>query len=229
MIKNHHDGLTVVAKPEPDNPMIRILIVDDHPVFRAGIVNLLAREADLKVVGQAASGEAALTLLQRDRPDVVLLDLSMQGIDGFETLRRMQAALPDVRVIVLTSSEAADNAREARRRGARGFLTKLSDHSEIVTAIRDVCAGRMSFQEGLEPADTEFFSDPAGLTPRELEVLQLVRDGRSNAEIGQRLGITVRTVKAHMTAILEKLNVSDRAGALVRAFELRILRLPPRG
>lgn len=209
--------------------MIRILVVDDHPVFRAGIVNILAFEPDFEVVGQAASGEIAIDMLGRKAPDVVLLDLSMQGIGGLETLRRIRSRAERVRVIVLTSSETADDAAKARRAGADGYLTKLLDHGEIVAAIRDVHAGRKRFQEGLLEADDAAGPGLAGLTPREIEVLGLARRGASNADIGRTLGITVRTVKAHMTAILEKLGASDRAGALVKAFELGILRLPPPG
>lgn len=209
--------------------MIRILVVDDHPVFRTGIVNILAFEPDFKVVGQAASGEIAIDMLASKAPDVVLLDLSMQGIGGLETLRRIRTRTAGVRVIVLTSSETADDAAEAHRAGADGYLTKLLDHGEIIAAIRSVHAGRKRFQGGLLETDAVAGSGPAGLTPREIEVLGLARRGSSNADIGRALGITVRTVKAHMTAILEKLGASDRAGALVKAFELGILRLPPPG
>jgi DNA-binding NarL/FixJ family response regulator len=205
--------------------VIRILIVDDHPVFRAGIVNLLGIEPEFEVVGQAASGEAALAMLDERRPDIILLDLSMRGIDGFEALRRIRAVAADVRVIVLTSSDAAEHAARAAQAGADGYLTKLLDHTEIVAAIRGVHAGQRQIGAGLAPGDPGLLAAAGGLTPREIEVLRLARSGASNAEIGQQLGITVRTVKAHMTAILEKLGASDRAGALVRAFELGILKV----
>ncbi len=205
--------------------MIRILIVDDHPVFRAGIVNLLALEPEFEVVGQASSGEAALATLDERRPDIILLDLSMRGIDGFETLRRIRVAAAHVRVIVLTSSDASEHAARAVQAGADGYLTKLLDQAEIVAAIRGVHAGRRQIQTGLAQAEPVPSAGLTGLTPREIEVLRLARSGASNAEIGRQLGITVRTVKAHMTAILEKLGASDRAGALVRAFELGILKV----
>ena len=209
--------------------MIRILIVDDHPVFRAGIVNLLGIEPEFEVVGQAASGEAALAMLDERRPDIILLDLSMRGIDGFETLRRIRAAAADVRVIVLTSSDASEHAARAAQAGADGYLTKLLDHAEIVAAIRGVHAGQRQMEAGLVQAVSGPSAAARGLTPREIEVLRLARSAASNAEIGQQLGITVRTVKAHMTAILEKLGASDRAGALVRAFELGILKVEEHG
>ena len=205
--------------------MIRILIVDDHPVFRAGIVNLLGLEPEFEVVGQAASGEAALTIIAEQRPDVVLLDLSMRGIDGFETLRRIRESATRIKVIVLTSSDSSEDAARAVHDGADGYLTKLLDQTEIVAAVRGVHAGQRPIQAGLVQSDPSPLSTPGGLTPREIEVLRVARSGVSNAEIGRRLGITERTVKAHMTAVLEKLGASHRAGALVRAFELGILKV----
>lgn len=207
--------------------MISILIVDDHPVFRAGIVKLLELEADFRVIGQAATGEAAIQLLARQRPDIVLLDLSLQGISGLETLRRMRIMAPNVRVIILTSSEAAEDAHRAVLAGAKGFLTKIVDQPQIAATIRDVHAGKKRFQDSFTSIDKPSPLNLSGLTPREVEVLQQARTGRSNADIARTMGITVRTVKAHMTAILDKLGASDRAGALVRGFELGILKLPP--
>jgi len=204
--------------------VIRILIVDDHPLFRAGLANLLESEPDFQVVGKAANGPAAVRLWEQERPHVVVLDLSMPGMDGFETLRRIQAIRPDARAIVLTSSESAEDAQRALQAGARGYLTKHIDQDEIVAAIRDVHGGGTRVQEGLTPAARV---GPAGLSGREIEVLVFLRKGFSNAEIGRSLGITERTVKAHVTAILKKMQASDRAEAVAKGFDLGILKATP--
>lgn len=206
---------------------IRILVVDDHPVFRAGLANLLASEADFTIVGKAANGTDAIEQLSRCRPHVVLLDLSMPGIGGIETLRRIQAADAGVRVVVLTSSDSPDDVGRAVRAGAHGYLTKLADHAEIVAAIRDVRAGKRRLQRGLTVGGPGPAAGPLGLSPREIEVLTFLRSGYSNLEIGRALGITERTVKAHVAALLEKLQAADRAEAVARGFDLGILRASP--
>ena len=203
---------------------IRILIVDDHPVFRAGLANMLASESGFTIVGKAANGADALELFGMTRPHVVLLDLSMPGLDGVETMRRMQAIDDTARIVVLTSSDAPDDVGRATRGGAHGYLTKLAEHDEIVAAIRDVHAGKRRLQRGLALPDTGPAAGPHGLSPREIEVLTFLRNGYSNAEIGRTLGITERTVKAHVAALLEKLAAADRAEAVARGFDLGILK-----
>jgi DNA-binding NarL/FixJ family response regulator len=202
-------------------PVIRILIVDDHPLFRAGLANLLESEPDFKVVGKAANGPAAVRLWEQERPHVVVIDLSMPGMDGFETLRRIQAIRPDARAIVLTSSESAEDAQRALQAGARGYLTKHIDEDEIVAAIREVHDGGTRVQEGLVTTDR---LGPAGLSTREIDVLVFLRKGFSNAEIGRTLGITERTVKAHVGAILKKMHAADRAEAVAKGFDLGIFK-----
>jgi DNA-binding NarL/FixJ family response regulator len=227
--EGHADGLrarTTVRglSPGKARPVIRILIVDDHPLFRAGLANLLDSEPDFHVIGKAANGLAAVRLWEQERPQVVVLDLSMPGIDGFETLRRIRAIDPAARAIVLTSSESAEDAQRALHAGARGYLTKHIDQDEIVAAIRTVHAGGTRVQDGLASAVR---AGPAGLSTREIEVLVFLRKGFSNAEIGRSLGITERTVKAHVAAILKKLHASDRAGAVAKGFDLGILKPAP--
>jgi DNA-binding NarL/FixJ family response regulator len=201
---------------------IRILLVDDHPILRTGLLNLLERQSDLVVVGQASSGEEALQLVADSRPDVCLLDLSLPGIDGFQTLQRMLRLKRTLQVIMLTSSDSAEVANLAMRYGASGFLSKNVEHRLLIKAIREVHAGQTGIMQGVA-VETK----PAGgtlLTPREMEVLRLMRRGLSNAEIGRLMSISERTVKGHVTFILEKLGAADRTGAVARAFDLGLLK-----
>jgi DNA-binding NarL/FixJ family response regulator len=202
---------------------IRIFLVDDHPILRTGLLNLLERQSDLVVVGQASSGEEALQLVADSRPDVCLLDLSLPGIDGFQTLQRMLRLKRTLQVIMLTSSDSAEVANLAMRYGASGFLSKNVEHRLLIKAIREVHAGQTGIMQGVA-VETK----PAGgtlLTPREMEVLRLMRRGLSNAEIGRLMSISERTVKGHVTFILEKLGAADRTGAVARAFDLGLLKI----
>lgn len=213
---------------------IDILIVDDHPMFRAGLANMLAAEADLRVVSAVATSEAALAAWRQHRPDVVLLDLNMPGTGGFETLRRLKALAADAKVLVLTSSDSSEDAGHAARAGARGFITKIADREEIVAAIRAVHAGQTRFPDSpigrrgvrAVPAASP---TPADLSAREVQVLTFLRHGYSNAAIGRELGIKERTAKAYVAALLEKLNAADRAEAVARGFDLGILKVAPPG
>ncbi|MFM9026320.1 MAG: response regulator [Planctomycetaceae bacterium] len=204
---------------------IRVLLIDDHAVLRAGLANLLTLERDLVVVGEADNGEAGVQLLPRCRPHVAIVDVSMAGIDGIETSRRIRRLAPEVKILMLTSSESAADAARAIEAGASAYLTKRVAHEEIVTVIRRVHAGQKSIQIGVQPAASP--PRPELLSQRELEVLRQMRLGITNLQIGRRLGIAERTVKAHVTAILTKLNTSDRAGAVARGFDLGLLTIDP--
>lgn len=201
------------------------MLVDDHPVFRTGLVSLLRTAADMVVVGQAGSGAAALRMWQHCRPDVCLLDLSMPELDGLETLKLLRKAEPTSRVLFLTSSEVAADADRALAAGACGYVAKSVEHDALLDAIRSVHGNIRGIRCGVSPAAAAPVPASQGgpLSPRELEVLYLLRDGLSTADIATSLGITHRTVKFHIAAILEKLGAADRMGAIVKAFDLGLL------
>lgn len=222
MTSHNSDATPANALPvETAAATIRVLLVDDHPVLRAGLSRLLSVEPDLTVVGHTGSGETAAQMWRHAAPDVCLLDWSMPGMSGRETLRRILGMAPDARVLVLTSSESADDAATAVEEGACGFITKNVDHEEIVAAIRDVHAGQKGIRKGVLIAASR--SAEALLSNREVEVLSLLRAGLNNTEIGQQLGITQRTARFHVSAILEKLGVTDRTAAVAKAFDLGLL------
>lgn len=203
---------------------IRLLLVDDHPVMRAGLANLLATEPDLAVVAQADDGEAAIALWQQHTPDVCLLDLTMHGLDGVETLKRLRAIAPHARVLMLTSSDSAEDMARAMAAGAQGYVTKSVRHSELFAAIRAVHAGGRPISEHTL-VDARPTRQVAGiaLTPREIEVMGFMREGFTNAEIGRLLGISTHTAKAHVAGVIEKLGAGDRTQAVAIAFDLGLL------
>jgi NarL family two-component system response regulator LiaR len=208
---------------------IRVLVADDHAIVRRGICALLATEPGIQVVGEAADGDEAVREVQRLRPDVVLMDLVMPGMDGLEATRRITASVPGPRVLVLTSFAGDDQVFPAIRVGALGYLLKDCRPEELVAAIRQVHSGESSLHPaiarrllrelspgaGREPAGQGPGAEP--LTPREIEVLQLVARGQTNRQIGAQLAISETTVRTHMTKILSKLRLGSRTQAALYA------------
>ncbi|MER6301112.1 response regulator transcription factor [Kitasatospora sp. NPDC001539] len=215
----------------------RVLVADDQTVVREGIVMLLGLLPGIEVVGAAADGEEAVTLVERHHPDVVLMDLRMPRVDGVEATRRIRAAHPETEVVVLTTYADDDSLFPALQAGARGYLTKDAGGEEIARAIADVRAGAAGLSPQVQlrllerlsekPANSAQAAErpaarpgelPDGLTVREAEVLALIAEGLSNAEIAQRLFVSQATVKTHINNLFAKTAVRDRAQAVAYAF-----------
>jgi len=191
---------------------IRIFIVDDHPVVRAGLTNMLGTQAGLEVVGSASSGEEALDILKRSGPDLLLLDLRMPGMNGIDTLHAIKRAGLAARVIVLTSFETDEDIYRAVHAGAEGYLLKNTSQREMVEAIRAVAAGKRYIPRHIASRLAERMMR-SSLTTRELEILKMLAKGLTNKQIGHALGISDNTVRNHFNSIIEKLEVSDRTEA----------------
>lgn len=201
---------------------MRVLLVDDHPLYREGLAMALTTMAGVEVVGQAGDGESAVDLADRLRPDVVVMDLHLPGMSGVEATRRIVAALPTTGVLVLTMLEGDDSLFAAMRAGARGYLLKGADRAEIERAVRTVASGEVVFSAGVTDSVVAWFrtggeSPFPELTEREREVLDLVARGLTNAEIASRLVVSDKTVRNHVSNVFAKLHVTTRAGAVARA------------
>jgi NarL family two-component system response regulator LiaR len=206
--------------------MIRVLIADDHGLVRKGIRALLAREADIVVVGEASDGRAAVAAAEALRPDVILMDLAMPALDGIEATRQISARLPETHILVLTSFTTDDKVFPALKAGARGYLLKDSEPEALVQAIRQVARGESSLhpaiarkvlQELSHPAQPARPPTPDPLTEREVEVLRLIAHGLSNKEIAERLVVTEKTARTHVSNILHKLQLASRTQATLYA------------
>jgi DNA-binding NarL/FixJ family response regulator len=211
------------------NGPIRIVVADDHPIVRAGIVGLLEQAQGIEVVGEAADGAEAVELAASEHPDLVLMDLRMPGVDGANATASIVAAGGGTRVLVLTTYETDDHILAAIEAGASGYLLKAAPQAEILAGIRAVAAGETVLAPSIAAklvsrvrADAASAAPPA-LSPRELQVLTLVADGRSNPEIARELYIGEATVKTHLLHAFEKLGVNDRTRAVTRAMELGLL------
>jgi DNA-binding NarL/FixJ family response regulator len=205
-------------------PPIRLLLADDHLVVRMGLAALYSSEPRLEVVGEAEDGPTALQMYRELRPDVLLLDVRMPEMDGIEVLRRLHAEFPEARVLMLTTSEAEEDIFRAMKGGALGYISKRARRAEMFEAILCVHAGRMHLPATLKRR-VEERGQREEISRREIEVLDLVRRGLSNRDIGVALGISEHTAKAHVAAIIRKLDVADRAEAVAAAYERGLLRV----
>ena len=205
---------------------IRVLIADDHPVFRFGIRALLEATHDMTVVGEATSGDEVIALAGELHPDIVLMDVRMPGINGIDATRRILHTRPQVRVLVVTMFEDDSSVFAAMRAGARGYVLKEATNEEIVQAIRTVGNGGAIFSPAIATRLIAFFAQPhfsipktifPELTGREREILDLLTRGQSTTELGNRLGLSTKTISNYISNILTKLQVTDRAEAIVRA------------
>jgi len=203
-----------------------VLVADDHPVFRQGLLGVLEESADIDVLGEAADGEQAIARVDLDPPDVVLMDLNMVGTGGVEATRRILETAPQVAVLVLTMYDDRDSITAALRVGARGYLVKGSSGERIADAVRAVAAGEAVFGAGIAGEVLGRLAEPPRgarsgpfptLTERELEILALIAAGRSNTEIARTLVVSEKTVRNYVSSIFAKLGVGDRAQAIVRA------------
>ena len=207
---------------------IRILLADDHTLFRQGVRALLASVADIDLVGEGATGEEAVAQAGALQPDVILMDIKMPGMNGIEATRRILSEQRGIAIVVLTMLEDDDSVFAAMRAGARGYVVKGADEDEMLRVIRAVAGGAALFGPAIAERLMAFFS-AAGplpkarsfpdLTGREREVLGLIAQGHSNAEIAAHLFLSPKTVRNHISSIFEKLQVPNRAQAIVRARE----------
>lgn len=207
---------------------IRLLIVDDYPIVRRGIAFSLMAFDDLEVVGEAGTGEDAIRLCGKIRPDVVLMDMIMPGMDGVATTRAIHQAHPDIKVLALSSFHDGDMVRDALQAGACGYLLKDMSIDDLAQAIRATCAGQSTFAQAatqsLMQASHHTRETGEELTERQRDVLRLVVAGLSNQEIADRLIISLPTVRFHVSTILSKLGAANRAEAAALAVKYNLLR-----
>jgi DNA-binding NarL/FixJ family response regulator len=207
------------------NPL-RILIADDHPVFRHGIRTLLELTPEMEVIGEATTGAEAVSLAESLQPDVILMDLNMPGLNGIEATRRISQTSPDIRILIITMFDDNASVFTAMRAGARGYILKDAEKAEIVRAIQAIGNGGAIFSPSIASQLIAFFATPfplaqkgvfPELTEREREILHLIATGASNSEIAQQLVLSTKTVSNYVSTIFNKLQVADRAEAIIRA------------
>jgi DNA-binding NarL/FixJ family response regulator len=208
---------------------ISLLVVDDHPLVREGVASLMARIEDIDIVGDASTGEEALTLVDNLQPDVILMDLHMPGMGGIEAIRTISRRHPEIGIIVLTMLDDDDSVFAAVKAGARGYILKDAERGSLLRAIRSVAHGEALLGGVIAARVLAHLSTPPSaptpepdpdiqqLTPRELEILTFIARGCRNAELAERLFISERTVGNHISNIFRKLQINDRSQAIIRA------------
>jgi DNA-binding NarL/FixJ family response regulator len=208
--------------PALETGLITVLLADDHQMVRAGLAALLGSTEDIRVVAHASTGAEAVAEAARTFPDVVLMDLSMPGVDGVEATRQILTAQPEVKVVVLTSFSDRGRVSDALNAGAVGYLLKDCEPSDLLAAVRSASAGHVPLDPrvaGVLLPDSMANRPEDAMSPRELEVLRLVAKGLANKQIGRRLGISERTVKAHLGRVFRQLGVADRTSAALWAHD----------
>ena len=212
---------------------LRVLLADDHPVFLGGLRALLESTLRIEVVGEAVTGDQAVTLAADSLPDVVVMDIQMPGLNGIDATRRIVARSPHVGVLILTMFDDDESVFAAMRAGARGYLLKGSAPPDVVRAVETVGSGEAIFGPAVARRLIDFFTTSAAaypfpeLTEREREILDLLAQGRSNTDIARRFVISAKTVRNHVSNIFTKLHVADRAEAIIRARDAGLGRRPP--
>jgi len=208
---------------------IKVLIADDHVFYREGVRAFLENAADVDVVGEAGNGDEVIAKATKLKPDVILMDLKMPGTNGIDATRRIHEMAPEIGVLVITMFDDDDSVFAAMRAGARGYLLKDADKDEVVRAIVAVERGEAIFSPTIAQRMIQYFSSPtrgshknqpnefAELTEREIEILEFIAQGHNNATIANRLSLSIKTVQNYVSSILMKLQVADRAQAIVRA------------
>ena len=210
----------------------RVLLVDDHRLVREGLRRTL-EDAGFEVVGEADNGADGLDLAEQLRPHVVLMDVSMPVVDGITATRRMRSRAPDAHVVVLTMHADSDLVEKARSAGAAGYLLKDASGDEVVLAVRRALDGQRTISAGIagsptpvQPGDDEPDDEAPALTDREVQILQMLADGCTPAEVAERLYISPKTVRNHLTKVYDKLGVNSRSAAIVVGLQHRLIELP---
>lgn len=208
---------------------LRILIADDHPLFRHGLAALLSANPDFEVVGEATSGEEAIALAAKLQPDVILMDIQMPLVNGIEATRRVLHTSPSIRILIVTMFEDDGSVFTAMKAGARGYVLKDMQKADMLRAIRSVGRGEAIFSPAIATRLLHFFSEPRQTTPaqlfpelteREREILDLIAQGLNNTDIAKKLVLSPNTVRNYVSNIFSKLQVADRAQAIIRAREV---------
>lgn len=210
-----------MTKPNP----VRVLIADDHPIVRMGLVSLLKANRSMNVSATAEDGESAVRLAAETHPDVCVVDLMMPGMDGVETTRRLIAQDPSAKVMILTSFTTALDISRAIEAGARGAVTKTTEFADIVGFISRVADGERVFSDDIARILSAPNPPACGLTPRQLSILAEIVNGKANKHIAEALGISLDVVKKHVTSICEKLGAANRAEAVAIALRKHLLKI----